>query len=325
VRAIVRQRFGGPEQLVIQEVPTPKPEAGTVLIRVKAFGLNHAETYMRKGDWGDVVRISGIECVGLVEADPSGKFAPSQKVVAIMGGMGRTINGSYAEYTRAPASHVVPLKTDLPWEELAAIPEVYATAWTCLNGNLQLTAGQTLLIRGASSALGQAAVNIATHLGASVIATTRNRERFAKLESLRASRAELEGPELARRVRESIPEGVDAVLELVGNSTLLDSLSMLRRGGRLCLAGFLGGLAPLSSFNPLLQMPSGVHFSFFGSFVYGAPEFPLSEVPVQTIVDRVASGAYRAKPARVFRFDQIQEAHRLMESNQANGKIVVTV
>jgi NADPH:quinone reductase-like Zn-dependent oxidoreductase len=145
------------------------------------------------------------------------------------------------------------------------------------------------------------------------------------LEELGAYRAELEGPELSRRILECVPGRVDAVLELVGNSALLESLSMLRRGGRLCLAGFLGGLAPLPSFNPLLQVPSGVHFSFFGSFVFGTPEFPLSDVPLQSIVDRVSGGAYKAKPAEVFRFEQIQDAHRLMESNQANGKIVVTV
>jgi NADPH:quinone reductase len=325
VRAIVRQQFGGPEQLVIQELPAPEPLSGHVVIEVKAFGINHVETYMRKGDWGDVAKVSGIECVGVVKTDTSGKLAAGQKVAAIMGGMGRTINGSYGEYTRVPVSNVVPLKTDLPWEELAAVPEVYATAWTCLNGNLELTAGQTLVIRGATSALGQAALNIAAHIGARVIATTRNRERAAKLKGLGAHRVELDGPDLSRRVREFLPGGIDAVLELVGNSTVLDSMSMLRRSGRLCLAGFLGGLAPISSFNPLLQMPSGIDFSFFGSFVFGAPEFPLSDVPLQTIVDRVAKGAYKAKPVRVFRFEEIQEAHRLMESNQASGKIVVTV
>jgi NADPH:quinone reductase len=325
MRAIVRQQFGGPEQLQIQEIPIPESMPGQVVIEVKAFGLNHAETYMRKGEWGDVVSVSGIECVGVVKADADGKFAPGEKVAAIMGGMGRTINGSYAEYTRVPASHVVPLKTDLHWEELAAIPEVYATAWTCLDRNLELERGQTLLIRGATSALGQAALNIAVQAGAHVIATTRNRDRFSKLESLGAERVELEGPDLSRRLREALPRGIDAVLELVGNSTLLDSLGTLRRGGRLCLAGFLGGLAPVSSFNPLMQLPSGVHFSFFGSFVFGTPEFPLSDVPLQAIVDRVAAGVYKAKPARVFPLDQIREAHRLMESNQANGKIVVTV
>jgi NADPH:quinone reductase len=173
------------------------------------------------------------------------------------------------------------------------------------------------------SALGQAALNIAAHAGARVIATTRNRNRISMLERLGAQQVELEGPDLSRRVRKLHPEGIDAVLELVGNSTLLDSLATVRRGGRVCLAGFLGGLAPIASFNPLLQMPSGVHLSFFGSFMFGTPEFPLSDVPLQTIIDRVAAGAYKAKPARVFRFEEIQEAHRVMQSDQANGKLVV--
>ena len=130
---------------------------------------------------------------------------------------------------------------------------------------------------------------------------------------------------LALQVRELYPKGIDAVLELVGNSTIVDSLAMARRGGRVCLAGFLGGLAPIDSFNPLLQMPSGVHFSFFGSFVFGTPGSPLSDVPLQTIVNRAAAGTYQAKPAKVFDFKDIHLAHRLMESNQANGKLVVRV
>jgi NADPH:quinone reductase len=112
----------------------------------------------------------------------------------------------------------------------------------------------------------------------------------------------------------------------VDNSTILDSLATVRPDGRVCMAGFLGGGDPIGSFNPLLQMPSGVHFSFFASaFTYGSPEDPLSDIPFQTIADRAAEGIYRAKPAKIFRFEEIQEAHRLMESNQANGKIVVTV
>lgn len=84
-------------------------------------------------------------------------------------------------------------------------------------------------------------------------------------------------------------------------------------------------VGPMEGFNPLLQMPGGVHFSFFGSFVFGSPEFPLSDIPFQTIFDRVADGSYQAKPAHIFSFEQIQDAHRLMESDQANGKIAVTV
>lgn len=323
MRAIVIQEFGGPENLVIKELPEPEPKPGHVVIQVKAFGINHAEMHMRRGEWAEAAEVSGIECVGLVKSCPSGEFAVGTKVAALMGGMGRTINGSYAEYTRPPATNVVPVESALPWEELAAIPESYATAWTCLFRNLELAAGQTLVIRGAMSSFGQAALNMAVNAGAHVIATARNQDRFEKLKALGAQNVEIEAPGLSDRLAER--QRIDAVLDLVGNSTILDSLAMLRRGGRACLAGFLGGLAPLPDFNPLLQMSSGVHFSFFGSFVFGKPGFPLSDVPLQTVAQQIAAGRYRAKPARVFRFEEIQEAHRVMESNKAGGKMVVLV
>jgi NADPH:quinone reductase len=323
MRAMVITRYGGPEVLALEERPAPVPKPGHVVIEVKAFGLNHAEIYFRKGAWGDVAEISGIECVGLVQADPDRCFAPGQKVVALVGGMGRSINGSYAALASVPATNVAAIETRLPWEELAAIPESYATAWTALNGNLSLAAGQTIAIRGATSALGQAAVNIAAHAGARVIATTRQASRASMLETLGAKEVLLESPELCQRIRERHPHGIDAVLDIVGNTTVLDSLAMLRRGGHVCLVGFLGGGGPLA-LEPVFQMPSGTHLSVFASaLVTGSPEFPLSEIPFQTIVDRVADGTYKAKPAQVFRFEDVRDAHRLMESGEANGKIVV--
>jgi NADPH:quinone reductase-like Zn-dependent oxidoreductase len=174
MRAIVLSGFGGLESLVIKELPNPEPKVGHVLIAVKAFGVNHAETHMRKGEWAEAVEVSGIECVGEVVAAPGGEFQRGDKVAAFMGGMGRTINGSYAELTLVPATNVVKITTDLSWEEFAVVPESYATAWTSLYGNLQIEKGQTLLLRGATSALGQAALNIAANAGLNVIATTRN-------------------------------------------------------------------------------------------------------------------------------------------------------
>src|SRR5262245_53986162 len=323
MRAILRKQFGGPDVLEIREIPEPEPKAGHVVIQVKAFGINHAEKHMREGEWAEIADVSGIECVGVVKSCPGGEFATGTKVAALMGGLGRTINGSYAEYTCAPVTNVAAIESDLPWEELAAIPESYATAWTCLFRNLELVKGQTLVIRGGMSSFGQAALNMAVNAGAEVIATTRKGDQFEKLQSLGARRVEFEGPELSSRIPER--KRIDAVLDLVGNSTILDSLAMLRRGGRACLAGFLGGLAPVPDFNPLLQMSSGVHFSFFGSFVFGTPGFPLSDVPLQAIANDVAAGRYKAKPTRVFRFEDIREAHKVMESNQAGGKMVVRV
>jgi NADPH:quinone reductase-like Zn-dependent oxidoreductase len=325
MRAIVITQYGGPEVLAIEERPDPVPAPGHVVIDVKAFGLNHAEVYFRKGVWGDVAEITGIECVGVVRADPDGRFAPGRTVMALVGGMGRGINGSYAEQVSVPGTNVVAVDTRLPWEELAAIPESYATAWSSLCGILAIAKDQTVAIRGATSALGQAAVNIAAPLGARVIATTRNAARAAALESLGARDVLVESPELAARVRERRPRGIDAVLDIVGNTTILDSLAMLRRGGHACLVGFLGGGGPLA-LEPVFQIPSGRHLSVFASaLVTGTAEFPLSEIPFQAIVDRVAEGTYRAKPAHVFGFDQIQAAHRLMETNAAGGKIVVRI
>ena len=143
------------------------------------------------------------------------------------------------------------------------------------------------------------------------------------LEELGASRVELERHDLAAHIAES--KQIDAVLDLVGNSTILDSLDMLRRGGTACLAGWLGGLDPIGDFNPLLRMASGVNWNFFGSFVFGAPGFPLSDVPLQDIARQVAEGKLDAEPSRVFPFDQIHEAHRVMEAGEAGGKMVVVM
>jgi NADPH:quinone reductase len=323
MRAILRTEFGGPDVLVIREMPEPEPKDGHAIMEVKAFGLNHAELHMRKGEWAEIADVSGIECVGVVRSCPGGEFAVGTKVAALMGGLGRTINGSYAEYTRAPVTNVAAIESDLSWADLAAIPETYATAWTCLFRNLEIAKGQTLVIRGATSSFGQAALNMAVNAGVKVIATTRNRDRFPMLESLGASRVEGEVPDLSKRIVET--KMLDAVLDLVGNSTILDSLNMLRRGGRACLAGWLGGLAPIHDFNPLLQMASGVYLTFFGSFVFGTPGFPLSDVPLQAIAADIAAGRYKAKPSRVFRFEDIREAHRVMESNEAKGKMVVVL
>ena len=325
MRAMVIESYGGPERLVPRDIPTPVPAAGDVRIRVKAFGVNRAETYMRKGQWPEISEISGIEGVGEIDEDPSGTLRRGQTVAAIMGGMGRTRFGSYAEYTCVPRGNVFALETTLSWSDLAAIPESYATAWTSISDILRIGPGQVVLIRAASSALGQAAVNIAHAAGATILATTRDPNRFPHLQDLGAATVLAENGTVHEAVRNLYPAGIDGVLDLVGNRVLRDSLRAVKRGGQVCQAGFLGGPEPVDAFNPFLDIPSGARMTFFGSFVYGTPDFPTSDVPMQTIVERVENGTYRAKPARVFPFDRLPDAHRLMESNQANGKIVVVL
>ncbi|WP_037604198.1 zinc-binding dehydrogenase [Streptacidiphilus rugosus] len=325
MQAIVISSYGAPEVLQLTELPDPLPAPGEVLIRVKAFGLNHAEAYMRAGAWGEVAAVPGIECAGVVEADPSGRLAPGTRVVAILGGMGRTRNGSYAELVTVPATNVAAVSSRLGWAELAAVPEVYATAWYGLFGNLGLRRGDRVLVRGATSSLGQAAVNLAVDHGAHVLATTRNPAHAPLLKELGAEDVLVDDGRLAAQVdRRTTP--VDAVFDLVGNSVLRDSLATVRPGGRVCQLGFLGGFDPVRDFDPIADLPTGVQLSFFGSaFVLGSPEFPLAAVPLAAIYAKVESGTFPAKPVRVFRFDEIVEAHRVMEAGVALGKMAVTV
>ncbi len=323
MKAIIINQYGAVDQLVIKDIPVPVPQVGEVLVKVKAFGINRAEVYMRKGLWGDVAKVSGIECVGLVENDPSGVLSNGQVVAAIMGGMGRTRNGSYAEYTCLPASNVVPIKTTLSWTDFAAIPESYAAAWSCLHENMHINEGDTILIRGGASALGQAAINIASSIkGVTVISSVKSIENSDLLKNIGCSAVFVENNSLSEEVLQKFPNGINSVMDIVGNTTLIDSLKMVRKNGWVCNAGFLGGDAPIS-FNPLSDMPPSVNLNFFASFMFGTQDFPISAIPLQQIVSDAEAGKYQFQPSKVFSFSDIRLAHQLMESNGARGKIVI--
>ena len=275
---------------------------------------------MRRGEWAEAAPVSGIECVGTREILPRRRI-PGRRQGG--GADGRPRPHDQRQLRRiypCPVSNVALIEADLPWAELAAIPETFATAWTCLFRNLEIQKGQLLVIRGATSSFGQAALKMAVNAGVRVIA---RRVSASALPCWRSWRRALRdrAPDLSKYIAEA--KKIDAVLDLVGNSVVLDSLAMLRRGGRSCIAGWLGGLDPIPDFNPLLQMASGVYLTFFGSFVFGTPGFPLSDVPLQEIAADAACGRLDVKPARVFRFDEIREAHRVMEANEARGKMVV--
>ncbi|KAF9064895.1 chaperonin 10-like protein [Rhodocollybia butyracea] len=320
MNAIVIPSFGGPEVLSYQKMPKPIPTPGEVLIRVRAFGVNHAEMHMRKGEWDEWNPITGLECVGTVEACPSGDLAVGSKVIGVMGGMGRTRPGGYGEFVNVPLSNVLPIETRLPWEELAALPEVYSTAWSCLFTLLDLQRGETLLIRGATSTIGQAALNLAIDTGANVTATTRREDRFEWLKSMGAVDAVREQDGLDEYFKTT---RFDKVLNLIGNRVLVESIELTRTGGRILQAGWLGGLAPVKDFNPMVEMKPGVHFSLFHSKVLGSQEFPLSAIPLQDIVRKIEDRKWDAKPAKVFGYGDIHSAHRALDSHDVGGKIVV--
>jgi NADPH:quinone reductase-like Zn-dependent oxidoreductase len=267
-------------------------------------------------------RVLGIECVGQVEDAGGTDLAVGQVVAALMGEMGRAYDGGYAEYTLVPRERVLPLRTSLPWDVLAALPETWLTAWGSLVEAMEVREGQTLVIRGGTSSVGMAAASLAKDRGLRVIASTRTP---AKADALRANGADvvvIDTGRIADDVTRLAPNGVDALLELVGPVTLLDSLRAVRPGGIVCHTGLLGNVWVMERFEPLEDIPSTVRLTTYGSSTTSAER---STAALQEIVDGVAAGRYRANVERVFRFDEIVAAHRFMEENRGSGKLVVVV
>jgi NADPH:quinone reductase and related Zn-dependent oxidoreductases len=320
MKAVVVNGTCKAEELVLSEVPIPQVKPGWVLVRVRAFGINRSEIILRSveanAEYIKLPRIIGIECAGEI-ADPSdSSFSKGERVVALMGGMGRSFDGGYAEFALLPVKQVFHTDLEMDWVELGAIPETFFTAWGSLFECLQLNPSDRLLVRGGTSALGIATSQLAKSIGCTVLATTRHREKFDFLKSLGVDHPILDNGSLQLQVRDLFPSGVEKVLELVGPRTLRDSMRLTAPHGIVCVSGVLGGQYALNGFDPIKDIPNGVYLSSF-----------FSNFPTQAVMDDIFWHIKRhsIKPfvTRVFRLEEIAQAHLLMESNQADGKIVI--
>ena len=313
MKAVVLSGITPAEQVTLTEVPVPRVQPGWTLVRVRAFGMNHSEQVLRLSEIeAPYIRkpvIPGIECVGEI-ADPSDSgWNAGQKVVALMGGMGRSFNGSYAEYALLPVHHVFPVATDLPWDALAAVPETWFTAWGSLFECLRLKPDDSLLIRGATCALGYAAIQIARAMGCRVVATTHREAKLALLHE--ADEAVLDDGKLSGRVH-----GVTKALDLVGPRFLKDTLTAVEKGGVVCNTGILGGVFTLNGFDPIKDIPNGVYLTGF-----------FSNYPTQEVLNEIFSflGERRLVPryGAKFAFEDIRDACVALDSGRVNGKIVI--
>jgi len=320
MRAVVLDGPGPPEALAIRNVPVPEPAAGWVLIRVRAFGLNRSELHMRLGLAQGVTfpRVPGIEAVGVVEQCPGGEFTPGQQVAALMGGMGRAFDGGYAEYTCVPVSQVVPFRSGLDWPVLGAVPEMLQTAYGSLGVGLDAQPGQSLLVRGGTSSVGMATAVLAKQRGMTVLATTRNPAKSAALTAAGADYMLIDDGQVAGQVRQFFADGADAALELIGTPTLPDTLQSVRVHGVVCFTGMLSNQWTVRDFYPIDYLPRGVRLT-----AYGGEAADLPPDLLQGFLDSVAARTAVVPIGRIYRFDQIVQAHADMQASSVSGKLVV--
>ncbi|MDQ0798191.1 alcohol dehydrogenase catalytic domain-containing protein [Streptomyces sp. B1I3] len=324
MRAVVVTRPGGLDALEIKDVLVPVRKPGWVRIRVKAFGVNESEVTTRKGESDAEVtypRVPGIEGVGVVEeADGASGLQPGQQVATMMGNMGRSFDGAYAQYVTVPAAQVIPFETSLPWEVVGALPEMFQTAYGSLTTGLGLREGQTLLIRGGTSTVGLSAATSAKDLGATVLSTTRSPGRAGELTAVGVDHPLVDDGTLADQVRALLPDGVDAALELVGCSVLADTLRTVRRHGTVCFTGALAGQWTIPDFTPFM-IPSGVRLT---SYAGEAADLPADVFARQ--LQAIAEGRLKVPVAKVYHgLEQVRDAQADLESGTTPGKHVVVL
>jgi len=323
MRAWMLEGPGGPEAFRLIERDLPALAPGFVLIAVEGFGLNRSELHSRKGLAGPdfrFPRVLGLECVGRVLDPNQSLLVAGDRVIALMGGMGRSFDGSYATHVAVPRQQVFRAPDSLPSETLAAIPETYNTAWGVCVENLALVAGETVLVRGGTSALGMAAIAIAKQRGCRVVATSRSADKAMVLRSRsEVDEVVVEGERFADRVIEAVGP-VDAVVECVGSTPSIESsCATMSGGGRL---GLVGQLTETWDTDAAPRIPANVSRAWTRSDLVASPR---DDARMQEILDAVVDGKLPPNIHQVFTFEQLPEAHRVMDESAAVGKLVVLV
>ena len=314
MKSVLIDKVTDSKDIELTEVAIPSVKADWVLVKVKAFGINHSEKLLREFEINNdyIIKpiIPGIECVGEVVNPSNTDLKKGDKVMALMGGMGRNFNGSYAEYALLPRKNIFKIKSNLSWDKLGAIPETYFTAYGSLFECLKLKKEDTLLIRGATCALGYATIKLAKALGCKVIGTTHNEEKLSLLDE--CDKAIIDEGNLSKRVK------ADKILELIGPKTLRDSLKCLNKDGIVCQTGLLGKVYLMDGFDPIKEIPNGCYLTGF-----------FSNYPSQEIIDSMMGyiNKYKINPTygEVYNFADIKQALIDIDNHKVDGKTVIVL
>ena len=343
MKAMVLEKPCSAEEMKIKNVPIPEVKEDWILVKIKAFGINRAEIFTRQGDSPSVKlpRVIGIECVGIVEDPSNSDFKKGDKVFSMMNGMGREFDGSYAEYILIPKNQVYRLPNEksffknidnielknkeqlkekfsknleiteenIFWSEIAAYPELYYTAYGSLFKSLKLK------VRGGTGSVALAAIQLAKAINVRVIATSRSASKEQFLKGKGADEVIVGNENFDENLKKLFPDGVDKVLELIGRPTLKSSLKSVKQGGIVCMTGCLGGWI-IEDFEPLVDIISESYLTSFDST-------NINKDTVNEMFEFIEK--YNIKPciSKIFTLDEISLAHKYLESNSANGKVII--
>lgn len=349
MKAMVLEKPCSAEEMKIKNVPIPEVKKDWILVKIKAFGINRAEIFTRQGDSPSVKlpRVIGIECVGVVEDPSNSDFKKGDKVFSMMNGMGREFDGSYAEYILIPKNQVYRLPNEksffknidnielknkeqlkekfsknleiteenIFWSEIAAYPELYYTVYGSLFKSLKLKEGETLLVRGGTGSVALAAIQLAKAINVRVIATSRSASKEQFLKGKGADEVIVGNENFDENLKKLFPDGVDKVLELIGRPTLKSSLKSVKQGGIVCMTGCLGGWI-IEDFEPLVDIISESYLTSFDST-------NVNKNIIKEMFEFIEK--YNIKPciSKIFTLDEISLAHKYLESNSANGKVII--
>lgn len=317
MKAVLLNKTGSPKELKVSEIDIPKIKKDWVLVKVIGFGINRSEIILRQyeanEDYINLPIVPGIELVGEVVNPSNTNFKENDKVIGLMGGMGRSFNGSYAEYCLVPRKNLFKIKDEvlkkLSMENIIAIPETFFTAFESIK-TLKLKNNESLLIRGGTSTLGLASIKIADAIGCKIIATSRKED---KLEYLKEKGAEVSV------IDDGILEGkisCDKVLELIGPKTLEDSMKLMNNEGVCCVTGILGGIEYINNFDPIKLIPNNKYLTSFFS------NYPTQKT-IDDLFDFIMKNHIEPDIGCVFSsLDSVPLAHHIIENNEVQGKII---
>ncbi|CAN5758213.1 NAD(P)H-quinone oxidoreductase [soil metagenome] len=325
MRAVICPEPGGPEVLATADVPDPSPGPGEVLLRVRAAGVNRADVMQREGKYpppAGASELIGLECAGVVErlGDRVAGWQVGDEACALLAG------GGYAELVAVPAGQLLPVPSSVELVDAAALPEVACTVWSNVFMLAGLQPGELLLVHGGAGGIGTMATQLGVAAGARVAVTAGSQERLGRCAAYGADiLVDYKQQDFVEEVKQATDgRGADVVLDMLGASYLQRNVDVLATSGRLVIIGLQGGALGELDLASLLVKRAAVLATTLRARP-AAEKAAIVAAVAEHVWPLVADGTVRPVVHARLPLDEVAQAHRLMDSGEVVGKVLLTI